>query len=122
MFTGEAITFGRLDTWTLTFHYEKTTDTLTIRAPWVGEARWVELPDGVRVRVDAQTGEAAEFRVTALRKFLAARPDLEPLWEQVKPAPITLRRRENTPFIARFLDHVKQLAYQREKQIVPSKL
>ena len=123
MFKGGAITFGRLHTWTLSFFYDRATDVLTIKSPWSGEGAWVELPNGVSVRVDPQTGEAVEFRVEALRtRLLAARPDLAALWGQVKPSPIALRRMENTPFIHSFLEHVGQLAYQRDEQLNPSNL
>ncbi len=123
MFKSEAITFGRLHTWTLTFHYRKETDTLTVRAPWSQPGVWVEVPDKVRIRVDPQTGEAAEFVIQDFRKgFLAKRPDLLALWGQVKPSPIALRRMENTPFIALFLEHMEQLTYRRERQIHPAEL
>lgn len=123
MFKGDAITFNRLDTWTLTFYYNKATDFLRIGAPWSGEGKWIDLPDKVRVNIDPQTGEAVGFEIADFtRNFLAKRPDLAESWEQVKPAPIALRRRENTPFIHHFLEHASQLAYQREQQLVPSKL
>ena len=116
-----ALTFGRLHTWTLSFFYEKSADRLTIRAPWRGAgAVWVDLPDGVRVKADPQTGEVVEFQIERLMSsFLPARPDLSPLWGQVKPTPVALRRMENTPFIERFLEHMERLAYDREKLIDP---
>ena len=123
MIKGDSITFDRLDTWTLTFFYNKETDFLRISAPWAGEGKWVELPGQVRVKVDIQTGEAVGFEFKDFTKsFLAARPELAADWEQVKPNPITLRRRENPPFIAHFLEHAKELAYQREKQLDPARL
>ncbi len=123
MFKSQAITFGRLHTWTLTFYYKKDTDTLTIRAPWNQPGVWVDLPDQVRIRVDPQTGEAVEFVIASFRKdFLAKRPDLAALWGQVKPSPIALRRRENTPFIDLFLEHMEQLAYDRDRQLHPAEL
>lgn len=123
MFKSEAITFGRLHTWTLSFFYDKAADALAIKSPWSGEGAWVDLPDGIRVRVDPQTGDAVEFRVAAFRAaFLAGRPNLAALWGQVKPSPIALRRMENTPFIHGFLEHVGQLAYQRDEQLDPSRL
>ncbi len=123
MFKAEAITFGRLHTWTLAFHYQKDTDALTIKAPWPQKGVWVDLPDNVRVMVDPQTGEALEFQIMAFKgHFLANRPDLAALWGQVKPSPIALRRMENTPFIHYFLEHVEQLAYQRDQQLHPTGL
>ena len=123
MFKSEAITFGRLHTWTLSFFYDKAADALAIKSPWSGEGAWVDLPDGIRVRVDPQTGDAVEFRVAAFRAaFLAGRPNLAALWGQVKPSPIALRRMENTPFIHGVLEHVGQLAYQRDEQLDPSRL
>ena len=123
MYKAEAITFGRLHTWTLAFHYRKDTDSLTIKAPWPQEGVWVDLPDNVRVLVDPQTGEAVEFQIMAFKgDFLAKRPDLAALWRQVKPSPIVLRRMENTPFIQHFLEHIEQLAYQRGQQLRPSEL
>lgn len=121
MFRSDAITFGRLHTWTLAFYYRKEDDFLSIRAPWSQQGSWVELPDNVRIKVDPQTGEALELQIKDFRRnFLAKRPDLAPLWGQVKPSPIALRRMENTPFIALFLEHMEQLCYQRDKQIRPS--
>ena len=123
MLKGRAITFGRLHTWTLTFHFQKATDTLSIRAPWQGEGAWVDLPDDVRIKVDPQTGEGVEFNITSFRThFLARRPDLAALWGQVQPSPIALRRMENTPFIHAFLQHMERLAYDRERQLDPSAL
>ena len=123
MFKGQAITFGRLHTWTLVFYYNKAADSLNIKTPWTQEGAWAELPDAVRVKVDPQTGEAVEFQIESFRKgFLAHRPGLAALWGQVKPSPIALRRMENTPFISEFLVHVAQLAYQRDLQLIPSKL
>ena len=123
MYKAEAITFGRLHTWTLAFHYRKDTDLLTIKAPWPQEGVWVDLPDNVRVLVDPQTGEAVEFQIMAFNgHFLAKRPDLAALWGQVKPSPIALRRMENTPFIPRFLEHIEQLANERAQQLRPSEL
>ena len=123
MLKGHAVTFGRLHTWTLTFHYVQDTDTLTIRAPWQQPGVWVDLPDDVRIRVDPQTGEAVEFHIRAFQRgFLAKRPDLRALWGQVKPTPIALRRMENTPFIREFLEHMERLAYDRGSQLDPSDL
>ena len=121
MFTGGAITFGRLHTWTLSFYYQEAEDVLRIRAPWNQEGAWVDLPDGLQVKVDAQTGEASEFRIENFRSgFLAQRPDLAASYAQVKPSPIALRRMENTPFIHHFLEHVAQLANDRDEQLRPS--
>lgn len=127
-----AITFGRLHTWTLTFYYDKGRDVLTIRAPWREEAPSaageppqlaIDLPEGVRVTVERTSGEALAFTIPAFRKrFLAVRPDLAALWEQVKPSPIALRRMENTPFIGSFLEHMERLAYDRDLQLDPSAL
>ncbi len=120
---GHAITFGRLHTWTLTFYYVKETDVLVIRSPWHEEGTWVDLPDEVRIKVDPQTGEAVEFQIkTFRRRFLAKRPDLLPLWGQIKPTPIALRRMENTPFIAVFLGHMERLTYDRTQQLDPASL
>lgn len=123
MFKGDAITFGRLHTWTLSFSYDKKTDVLIIRSPWQQAGAWVDLPDGVRIKVDPQTGDALEFHIASFtRAFLAKRPDLQATWGQVKPNPIALKRMEATPFIRHFLEHMEQLAYQRAKQLEPSKL
>ena len=120
---GHAITFGRLHTWTLSFYYVKETDTLTIRSPWRDEGVWVELPDNVRIRIEPESGEAVEFQIRNFRRgFLIKRPDLLPLWGQIKPTPLALRRMENTPFIAPFLEHMERLAYDRERQLDPSQL
>ena len=62
MYRAQAITFGRLHTWTLSFYYDKAADSLTIRAPWRQEGVWVELPEQVRVYVDRQTGEGSRSR------------------------------------------------------------
>jgi hypothetical protein len=115
-----AITFGRLHTWTLTFHYDRPRDILSIRAPWRDEGRWIDLGEGVQVLADPATGEAVAFRISGFRGFLGRRPDLAELWEQVKPNPITLRRMENTPFIAAFLEHMERLAYDRDQQLDPT--
>ena len=121
MYQARAITLGRLHTWTLTFFYQKEADVLTIKAPWTQEGAWVDLPDSVRVHVDPQTGEAFEFHIAEFRRnFLAKRPDLVESYGQVKPNPIALRRMENTPFIHQFLEHVAQLANDREEQLRPS--
>ncbi|MBI3744276.1 MAG: hypothetical protein HY261_08345 [Chloroflexi bacterium] len=121
MFKAEAITFGRLHTWTLSFYYDKRRDWLAIRAPWPAGGRWIELPDNLRIKVDPQTGDALEFQIKDFQKvFLAKRPDLQPQWEQIKPSPIALRRMENTPFIHHFLEHVQQLTYQRGEQLRPA--
>lgn len=124
MLKGHAITFGRLHTWTLTFYYVKATDTLSIKAPWRGaDALWIELPDNVSIRVDPQTGEAVEFRIRNFQHgFLATRRDLAPLWGQVKPTPMTLRRMENTPFIQGFLEHMERLTYDRSQLLDPSQV
>ncbi len=123
MFKGDAITFGRLHTWTLSFYYDKKSDKLIIRSPWQQEGAWVDLPDNVRLKVDPQTGEAVEFHIASfLRTFVANRPDLKATWGQVNPNPIALRRMEATPFIGRFLEHMEQLAYRRAKALEPSKL
>jgi hypothetical protein len=123
MFKGDAITFGRLHTWTLSFFYDKKTDILIIRSPWQQAGSWVDLPDGVRVKVDSQTGDALEFHIARfVRGFLATRPDLQATWGQVKPNPIALKRMEATPFIRHLLGHMEQLAYQRTKALEPSKL
>ena len=123
MLKGHAITFGRLYTWTLTFYYAKEKDMLTIRSPWQEEGVWIDLPDDVRIKADPQTGEAVEFEIEGFqRSFLAKRPDLQPLWGQIKPTPIALRRMENTPFIGEFLEHMERLAYDRERQLDPSEL
>ena len=123
MLKGHAITFGRLHTWTLTFYYVKETDVLTIRSPWREQGVWIDLPDDVRIKADPQNGEAVEFEIEGFqRNFLAKRPDLQPLWGQIKPTPIALRRMENTPFIGEFLEHMERLAYDRERQLDPSAL
>ena len=67
MYRAQAITFGRLHTWTLSFYYDKAADVLTIRAPWRQEGVWVELPEQVRVYVDRQTGEGFAFEIGAFR-------------------------------------------------------
>ena len=124
MLKGNAITFGRLHTWTLTLYYIKAADTLSIKAPWRGDrAVWVELADKVRIKVDAQTGEAVEFHIGDFQRgFQANRADLAPLWGQVKPTPIALRRMENTPFIHEFLEHMERLAYDRSQMLDPSRI
>lgn len=120
MYKSQAITFGRLHTWTLTFFFDKATDTLTIRAPWPQDGEWVDLPDGLHVKVDPQTGEAYEFRIEGFHSvFLAKRSDLAASYTQIKPAPIALRRMENTPFIHQFLEHVGQLTSRPEEQVKP---
>ena len=123
MYRARAITFGRLHTWTLSFFYDKGSDTLTIRAPWLQDGVWVELHEQVRVRVDKQTGEGFEFEVKSFRaSFLVKRLDLAETWGQVNPSPMALRRMENTPFIRHFLTHVQQLAWKRERQLDPAGL
>ncbi len=123
MYRAQAITFGRLHTWTLSFYYDKAADALTIRAPWRQEGVWVELPEQVRVYVDRQTGEGFAFEIGAFRSgFLAKRPDLAETWRQVDPSPMALRRMENTPFIRGFLTHVQQLAWERDRQLDPARL
>ena len=117
-----AITFGRLHTWTLTFFYDKGKDVLTIRAPWRDDGPWVQLPEGVEIMVDRATGEGVAFKIMGFRSFLARRPELAALWEQVKPSPIALRRMENTPFIGAFLEHMERLVYDRDKQLNPAAL
>ena len=66
MFKGQAITFGRLHTWTLSFYFQKAKDHLTIRSPWSADGTWVSLPDNVSVKVDPQTGEAVEFEIAEI--------------------------------------------------------
>ncbi len=120
MIASDAITFGRLHTWTLTFYYDKSGDVLSIKAPWRDTGTWVDLPDQVRVMVDPSTGDAVAFLIKDFRKgFLAKRPDLQPLWEQIKPNPIALKRMEATPFIGAFLEHMERLAYDRDTQLDP---
>ena len=112
MYNGNAITFGRLHTWTLTFFYDKKRDFLRIKTSWPESGAWVELEPKVRIEVDPQTGEALAFEIEEFRLgFLARRPYLAPLWGQVQPTPIALRRMENTPFIASFLELMERLAY-----------
>jgi len=123
VFKSHAITFGRLYTWTLSFYYNKDKDFLSVKAPWKDEGVWVDLPDHVRVRVDPQTGDAVEVQIMAFQKtFLAQRPHLMPLWSQVKPTPVALRRGENTPFIPEFLEEMERLTYDRAKQLDPAAL
>ena len=123
MYRGQAITVGRLHTWTLSFFYDKGADTLTIRAPWRQEGVWVDLSEQVRVRVDKQTGEGFEFEIKAFRaSFLPKRADLVETWGQVNPSPMALRRMENTPFIRHFLAHIQQLAWERDRQLDPARL
>ena len=120
---GHAVTFGRLHTWTLTFYYIRETDVLTIRSPWRDSGSWADLPDGVRIKVEPNTGEATEFEIKDFKKsFLAKRPDLLSLWGQIKPTPLALRRMENTPFIEPFLEHMERLVYDRDRQLNPSEL
>jgi len=116
----DGIIFGRLHTWTLTFHYDKAADVLSIKAPWRDTGTWVDLLDEVRVMVDSGTGDAVAFLIKDFKsEFLANRPDLLPLWEQIKPNPIALKRMEATPFIGAFLEHMEQLAYDRDEQLDP---
>ena len=125
MIKSHAITFGRLHTWTLTFYHDRARDAVSIRAPWRGEGVWVDLPDPdpsgknglVQVMVDPATGEAAAFKVPDFRRFLARHLDLQVPWGQVKPSPIALRRMENTPFIAIFLELMERLAYDGDLQM-----
>ena len=122
MTKSHAINFGTLHTWTLTFYYDKAADRLSIKAPWRDGGIWVELPDAARVLVDPDTGEAVAFDIQRFAaNFLAKRPDLQPLWKQVKPA-LALRRMEATPFIGQFLEHMERLAYDRDKQLDPTML
>ena len=118
--TSHVITFGRLHTWTLTFYYDKAKDLLSIRAPWRDNGAWLDLGEGVQVMVDIPSGEAVAFRIAKFRHFLAEHADLAQLWLQVQPSPIALRRMENTPFIASFLEHMERLAYDRDAQLDPS--
>ena len=120
MTKGASITFGRLHTWTLTFYYNRATDTLYIRSPWNLPGAWIDLPDGVKVKVNADTGDALEFEVKDLaRGFLSKRPDVARAWSQVTPSPIALRRMENTPFIDLFLAHVQQLISNHTREVKP---
>lgn len=131
MIKSHAITFGRLHTWTLTFYYDKAQDILAIRAPWREAGVWVELPEdpearvprgGVHVMVDPATGEAVAFKIDNFRSFLSRHLELQAPWEQVKPSPIALRRMENTPFIALFLELMERRAYDHATQIDPATL
>lgn len=116
MIKSDAITFGRLHTWTLTFYYDKVGDSLSIKAPWGDTGTWVELPDQVQVMVDLASGDATAFLIKDFsRGFLARRPDLVPLWEQIKPNPIALKRMEATPFIGAFLEDMERLTYDRDR-------
>jgi len=113
-------TFGRLYTWTLTFYYDKASDTLHIRSPWTDPGEWIDLGEGVRIRVRPESEDALEFEVKNFEKgFLAKRPDLATAWTQVKPNPIALRRMENTPFLGLFLCRVQQLISNRADQPKP---
>ena len=131
MIKSHVITFGRLHTWTLTFYYDKAKDILTIRAPWRDAGVWVELPEdpgarapkgGLQVLVDPATGEAVAFKIAGFRDFLSRHSGLQVPWEQVKPSPIALRRMENTPFIALFLELMERHAYDHATQIDPATL
>ena len=109
-----------MHTWTLTFYYDKAGDSLSIKAPWRDTGTWVDLPDEIRVMVDPASGDAIAFLIREFKRgFLSKRPDLVPLWEQIKPHPIALKRMEATPFIGAFLEHLERLTYDREKQLDP---
>ena len=83
----------------------------------------MELENKVRVEVDPQTGDGVAFEIEDFRRgFLAKRPYLAPLWEQVQPTPIALRRMENTPFVGAFLHEMERLTYQRATQLDPADL
>ena len=83
----------------------------------------MELENKVRVEVDPQTGDGLAFEIEDFRRgFLAKRPCLAPLREQVQATPIALRRMESTPFISAFLHEMERLIYQRVPQLDPADL